>query len=158
MATSFIPNMTTLGMSACCPEQYISRKQTPMTPPYLVNYSPSNFGDPSRLLRKALVYRHFYNFVLDSNTMGELVDPSIFKSVQKPDFWDGHFWGILSEQYISPTVGTPHWRFTDSWDAKLGFHRQLGQTLRCQGQAPRGIFLKPLPKVRERRQRHIPHA
>ena len=44
-------------------------------PPYLVNYSPSNFGDPSRLLRKALVYRHFYNFVLDSNTMGELVDP-----------------------------------------------------------------------------------
>ena len=32
-ATPFIPNMTTLGMSACCPEQYISRTQTPMTPP-----------------------------------------------------------------------------------------------------------------------------
>ena len=32
-ATPFIPNMTTLGMSACCPEQYISRKQTTITPP-----------------------------------------------------------------------------------------------------------------------------
>ncbi len=36
--------------------------------------------------------------------MGELVDPSIFKSVQKPDFWDGHFWGILPEQYIFRTM------------------------------------------------------
>ena len=39
MAPSFIPNMTTLGMSICCPEQYISRKQTPMTP--LPPFSPS---------------------------------------------------------------------------------------------------------------------
>ena len=61
-ATPFIPNMTTLGMSACCPEQYISRKQTPMTPPYLINYSPSNFGDPSQVLRKALLYRKFATY------------------------------------------------------------------------------------------------
>ena len=57
MATSFIPNMTTLGMSVCCPEQYISRKQTP--PPFLTIYRPSKFVDPSQVLRNALVYRKF---------------------------------------------------------------------------------------------------
>ncbi len=36
--------------------------------------------------------------------MGELVDSQILKSVQKPDFWDGHFWGILPERYIFRTM------------------------------------------------------
>ena len=100
-ATPFMPKITE---SACLPKQYISRKQTLQGGSCLGNSSPSNFFDPSRLLRKPLVYRHFYNRSFTCSTVGELVDSQIFKSVQKPDFWDGHFWGILPEQYIFRTM------------------------------------------------------
>ncbi len=100
-ATPFMPKTIE---SACLPKQYIPRKQTLQGGRVSATLAPL-FFDPSRLLRKALVYRHFYNRKFACSTVGELADSQIFKSVQKPNFWDWYFLvycqnNICSEQCI----------------------------------------------------------
>ena len=101
MPTPFMPKITE---SACSPNNIFPENRPFGGGSCLGNSSPSNLFDPSRLLRKALVYRHFYNRSFTCSTVGELMDSQIFKSAQKTDFWDGHFSSILSEQYIFGTM------------------------------------------------------
>ena len=61
----------------------------------LAIYSVYKFWGPSRLVRNALVYRHFSKIKLDELSMGELVDPQIAKPAREGDFWVAPFLNVF---------------------------------------------------------------
>ena len=72
-ATPFIPNITTFTSSITShnPQKISSTTHFSLWAD-LGNFSHLKFGDPSKLLRNALVYRHFINRKFTYCTVGEL--------------------------------------------------------------------------------------
>jgi len=67
------PKYDHFGHVRLLPRTIYFQNTDPYDPPYyLVNYSPSNFGDPSQVIRKALLYRKFATYFFFYCTVDEL--------------------------------------------------------------------------------------